>query len=754
MIRLSARFLLMAVLCLFLLAGCSVKELIEDLNEFAQDNILDGLVPGDAAPPLPDLPGGGEEPLPGPAGAGDDDDDDNDNNDNDNDDNNDDDDNDDDDNDDNDTSAPLIDIVDGGLPGNDGTGVARLPNGTVYVTAVKEERLYLYARRAGLVSREWLASDAASPVLAVDVANRPHVAYRTTEETPRLIHMVKEDGVWRPSVVAEGIAKASPGLFVDPGGIPHVLFGSTDHGIVYAYLLDGAWVSETVESAATTSAHVSVAVDRRGAVHAAYAVAGEVTYALRDGSWNVTRLATGSIGSAHALRLGPDDQPRLAYRSGGALWLGVYDGATWQTDVVDNHDDAGRFASLAVDDQGVHHLVYADGVLSELRYASDDRGAFESFVVAASADEELGGWTDLSVGADGVLHAGYFATEGLGLAERDGDSWNLDYLDGSGVVGLYAAVAADAAGDTVAAYFDLTNHRLKLARRDGPDWNVEVVDQSADTGYYPSLALDDAGYVHVAYYDRDHARLMYTTNLLGPWTPLVVDGDGDTGLNPSLALDEAGRAHISYFSDAGFGTLRYATNRDGPWETITIDNAGDMGFYSDIVVSVDDTVRIAYADRTHGAVKLAENVGGVWKTEVVDASQFSGAYVNLLVDNTGATHLVYRAELTGALRYARRDAGDSTWRPETIATPGLYFSPAAALDAQGVVHVMYYLAAPSQVMHAWGVAGVWSEEIFDVGPVLSGGVDLEIDAAGWLHVAYGGSASLKIGLRHSGKQWK
>ncbi len=723
--------------CCGALTGCSVKELIEDFNEFVQDNLLDDLAP---EAPSSDYGDGGDDDD----DNDDDDDDDNDNNDNDDDNN----DNDNDDNDDDTALTPLIEIVDGGLPGNDGTSVARLPNGTAFVAAAKEGVLTIYTVLGNAMSREIIADNAASPAIAIDLAGRLHLAFRTTDEPTRVIHAVKEDGVWSPSVVGVDTGMVAPGLFLDEGDSPHVAFAQAGLGVAYAYRIDGTWQVEPVEgSLENAGRHFSLAIDAGGTPHLAYALDGIVKYATRTAKgWQATAFCAGGVESAHALRLGPSGRPQVAFRADDSLRLGVFDGIAWQYEQIDTAEQTGRFASLFVDAEGSRHVVYANPDRNELRYATDASGDWEALTVFTASTGEAGTWTALVRGEDAVLYAAFFATEGLGLATGDGGAWDVRLLDGGGTVGLYAAVAADEGGNPHAAYFDLTHRRLKYARKTGIDWSLEVVDQSADLGYYPSLAVDAAGFAHIAYYDRDHGDLRYTTNLLGPWTAIVVDAADDVGLNPALVLDAGDRVHITYFSAIGFGTLSYATNADGPWRTEIVDAAGDMGFYSSLAVDAAGAAHVAYQDRTAGAVLYATNESGLWAISSVDASGTAGAYVNLLLDEGGGAHLIYRAEATGALRYAHRGPDDTFWQRETIDTPGLFFSPSAIIDAGGVLHLIYYLADPPQVVYVWGASGAWTQATLDTGPVLSGVTSLAIDSAGWLHAAYAGSSSLKAAL--------
>jgi hypothetical protein len=65
--------------------------------------------------------------------------------------------------------------------------------------------------------------------------------------------------------------------------------------------------------------------------------------------------------------------------------------------------------------------------------------------------------------------------------------------------------------------------------------------------------------------------------------------------------------------------------------------------------------------------------------------------------------------------------------------------------------VSYYDAAAARVVYAWGYPGVWNQRIVEVTSCAGGRTSLALDATGWVHLAYGGPASLRYALFPAGE---
>lgn len=737
--------LLLAVLLVLLLGGtaCSCRDLAEAFNEAAADNLLDDLIPGSDDPS--DSSASDDDAM-------DEDDDDaspvaDDDNDNDDNDDTSPDSDDDDDNDDTVTTA-ANEIVDGGLPGADGTALVRLADDSLLAAAAKENRVYLYSITGQTVAREELFLNATAPALAVAAGGAVHLAYVSPGE-PAVLHYARRlDGEWYDEGIGSAADHTRPSLVVDDRHAAHLSYLDGAERLVYAVDTGEEWSVQIVDEREGIEAFSSLALDSAGAPRLAYTRYDRLLVAgLTDGVWENEQVAeSGEVGS---LSFDATSREVLVYHDPAALDLKLArrTDAGWTSETIDAGPNVGGYASQCVNDRGDRFVAYYDDGNEALRLATDRDGAWSTTVIASGND--LGKYTAVTPDATGEPAIVFYAEEGLGLAETVDGEGNLRWLDGGGIVGLYASLAVDGDGEPHIAYFDLTHQRLKYARRRGVAWDLQVVDQSADTGYYPSLAVDADGYAHIAYYNRDDGDLMYAGNVLGAWVSLVVAEEGDVGFHPSLALNDAGRAFVSYYDSSG-GGLQLADNAFGNWRIEDLEDGGDTGFYSALGLAGDGAVHLAYLDRACDCLRHATGNNGHWLIETVDAADEPGSYVDLYLDARERLHLAYRAALTGELRYAVREETDGEWLVETVAAPGVFYDPSLVVADNDEVQILFFQSEPAQMVLVWGGPGMWQETTLDAGASVSGYTSLAVDTAGWLHAAYAGAASLKYALFRSG----
>ncbi len=709
----SQAFRLLACgVALLLVTGCDFNGLLDKWGKAYGERLLDRLAPN----------AGLNQP---PA-------DDDDNNDNDN---------------DNDSSPPEAqsEIIDGGRPGIDGVAVVREADGTLVFAAAKEGRLTLYFPTGGGAPAQEIAETAQAPALAADSHGHLHVAYvdNADPNALRIAYGNNAAGAWAfVDVGATSAGQPRVSLAVDATENAHVTFPGADSRLVYATNQTGAWTTEPVDAAGPAAPISAIGLTAAGAPVAAYVRNNALYYAAKtsDG-WAVQSVASpAALGSPRALALASAGAAITYYDAQApGLRLAAQAGGTWQIIDVDDGAGVGGAASLALDDRGSFHIAYRDAAAQALKHATNAGGTWAATVAASGAD--VGAQTDIAA-AGGATNICFYGTPGLGWAQRANAGWTLDLLDSGGVVGLYASLALDAEGAPHIAYFDLTNKRLKYAEQLGAEWVIEVVDETGDTGYWPSLAVDAGGFAYIAYHDQAVGSLRFASNVLGGWVTITVDAGPDVGLHPSLALDAAGRACIVYY-DAGAQELKYATDAGGVWSTERLPDAGDIGYYTSIAVDAGGTVRAAYADLTHDALKFAEGGFGGWQFTTVDASGGSGSYNSLAVGADGGVRIAYVAAQAGELRFASRPAAGGPWTTETIAGPGPFTYPSLALDDAETAQLAYFDAGAARAMYVWGGPGAWNQAVIDNGPDAGGRTSLALDAAGWVHVAYAGAASLR-----------
>jgi len=274
------------------------------------------------------------------------------------------------------------------------------------------------------------------------------------------------------------------------------------------------------------------------------------------------------VGQGADLAIAPDGTLHLAYydADAGALRYARRDARGWSVTVVDDEDDAGRFASLALDGQGWPRVAYAAGRTDsarELRLArassrgwsveridGDGVGRYASLVLVGDA-ERIAYYDESRAPSDDDEETESQPRRQLKLAARGAGGWGLSVVDDGQWtdptaarleplkldVGRWASAAADPSGRLAIAYHDATRGLLLLAHtdaerrviaaadreeRDGTTF-LELVDGAPDghlVGQFASLVFDAAGRLRIVYQDST------TLDLRGAWREAVTEADG------------------------------------------------------------------------------------------------------------------------------------------------------------------------------------------------------------------------------------
>ena len=326
----------------------------------------------------------------------------------------------------------------------------------------------------------------------------------------------------------------------------------------------------------------------------------------------------------------------------------------------------------------------------------------------------------------------------------DGQDQNCDGLDG-----------VDADGDDVASVTsggtdcDDENAEVYPAHGDtvgdGVDNNCDGIDGvDADQDGYAGVASggtdcadDDAGVNPAAV---DYVTGYCTSSSV---TTAVVDGTGQPGFYASLVVDASNVSHVAYYEQQ-LKNLKYANDSTGEWFPANADFADDVGKYAALAQAPDGSLRVAYQDTTHGTLEFATNAGGTWAVSTIhsDAAGAVGKGVDLALDAGGKSHVVFGDAAQNRVAYATDASG--AWVVETVAV-GTTSNVAIALLPSGQPVVFFHDAAASMLKLATrGAAGAWTvEEVFPASGYTDAGrgLDLGVDGAGTLHLAFAATAN-------------
>jgi len=389
----------------------------------------------------------------------------------------------------------------------------------------------------------------------------------------------------------------------------------------------------------------------------------------------------------------------------------LYHAAGGQKETVDPADGVGRYASVAIDTNGVLHVSYFDDTFNDLKYATDASGTWTVETVDSPGD--VGRYSSIAVDSNGVAHIAYYdASNGaLKHASNPSGAWVIETVD-AGSVGRYACIAVDKADKLHISYYDAANQDLKYANDISGNWTLKTVDSDGDVGQYSSIAVEDDGHAHISYYDASNVLPKYASNVSENWVPKPVDSADSGGSYTSIAVDGDGHAHISYHAwflddsvpDAPTYTayLRYAvSDGSGGWDRTNVESSSqdsDLGLYTSIFVAgsgLSQEVHISYlgTDRTlryaDYAIHHPPDPTPDWQKKDIDECRAVGTYTSLALDSADYVHISYVDQSANKLRYANNTGGAWAFDDVDDVSP-LIGATSLALDAADKAHISYF----------------------------------------------------------------
>lgn len=427
--------------------------------------------------------------------------------------------------------------------------------------------------------------------------------------------------------------------------------------------------------------------------------------------WTIELVEDGklfSFMSDHSIATDFVGNPHFAYGQ-DHLYYAYFDGSAWQSEVVDNDNDVGKYASIALDSLDRPHISYYDSKNQNLKYAH---------------------WV--------------------------GNSWIITIIDTEGDVGIGGTIALDQADNPHISYYDNTNNQLKYAFWTGQNWDYQTVSSG---GSRSSLAIDTVGIPHIAY---GSGNIFYARPVNGVWEveniqdPVFPDADYDS---PSLALDSENHPHIVYdFSipNTTIDNLRYVYWTGTSWQRQVIDsNSSSSGISLD--VDDNDNWHVSYYNGVNGSLRYASNANGGISQTIDSFIRLQGNILpvstSLVTDNDNTPHLVYHDIYRHQLKYIRLLSDGSPIEVIDQANNlGQYTS--LVIGNESLLLVGYYDGFANDLKFASSENGVW--DIQTLQGETAGGSSLAIDSNGYPHISYygGSSQARELHVSHwNGSTW-
>lgn len=312
--------------------------------------------------------------------------------------------------------------------------------------------------------------------LAIDSANRPHIAFQNVETGEINYAYRDQTGSWSvENLVSYNIKGSFVALALDSNDHPVVCYfnlsmspGSA--GLSCAFFEDSGWRHDVVDDSSWSGSYVSISIDSLDRPHLAYVgTERSLVYSWLDGhAWNKTVIRTRDEGPVQwvSLDLDSNDAPHIATTSflpEHGLWYYRLNKTKWEKEAIDPSTRPGAIFSMVLDSSDLPHLVYGDTWEKVPLYVYNDGSVWHFRHVGYEAKSLRGSFT---LDSNQNPHVAY----------EDYDSWNL----------RYACV-------------------------EGGLWKKEVVDAEGLVGFEPYLALDSNSIPSISYLDLTDWVLMYAT---------------------------------------------------------------------------------------------------------------------------------------------------------------------------------------------------------------------------------------------------
>jgi hypothetical protein len=339
-----------------------------------------------------------------------------------------------------------------------------------------------------------------------------------------------ENLIWDDFTVDFPVTGQLSSIALEPGGRPHIAYRDLVNGLLkYGRKNDNnSWTVWTVDRAEKVGWGVALALDAASNPHISY-------YFSRSGG-----VELGEVRHAKGTCT-PDGQSAQCRFIRSVIETRIQ-----------NPLEANSTA-IAVDTNGVPHVVYVDNTNDKLKWARKLAGSTTWDITNVTTIE--GGNVSLALDANNFPHIAFTdtATDQLKYVRVFCQfiicGWSFETIAAGGTM---PSLRRAADGKVHVAYFDFAGGAVRYAVRScgasscSGSWSLQLVGTSA-VGFFPGLALDGAGAPHVSFV-RDRpgtAELIYARRGKFGWNQEVADVDVAVSASTSIAVDATNHRHIS-----------------------------------------------------------------------------------------------------------------------------------------------------------------------------------------------------------------
>jgi hypothetical protein len=310
--------------------------------------------------------------------------------------------------------------------------------------------------------------------------------------------------------------------------------------------------------------------DKKGTRHIAFQDSkGTLKYAFESGqNWGLVSLDTDDeVGSNLSLALDKEDNFHISYLDLKWTRLKYATNSSGNTAItVIEQGLVGWFTSLAIDKSGRIHVAYRDTKHGTTRYATCTKNCqLTSAWSLEDVDDEgdAGKFASITVDDEGTPYVAYTVIDQneFRVAHKKDGIWKIETVVAGGPAGWCTSVTVGPKGNFYMSYMDKVDGMLRFGSRVDGLWRTEPI-ASAPIGKYvgqkSSIALDNFGRVHVAWSDDSGLGVRYAWCPVlcdglccNAWGHMVLDSEVPIGSGVSLALDKLDRPHVAYVTGKG-----------------------------------------------------------------------------------------------------------------------------------------------------------------------------------------------------------
>jgi hypothetical protein len=579
--------------------------------------------------------------------------------------------------------------------------------------------------------------------IALDSKENIHISYHYNTSN-NLRYATNESGSWvYTDIDTDTNVGEQTSIAVDSKDFIHISYHDvTNTSLKYATNSSGSWSTSTIVSGSNSyGRYSSLVLDSDDNVYIAHLDSTDFDVELatnESGSWTNSTISGTVVGSAHiSLAIDLDDNLHLIWAlAAGHMWYGTNTGGSWAFEAFAGTGSAfgGLTRSIVTDAKNKVHICYRDSDFTELRYATNLSGAWESITVDNSGN--IGVHCSIAMDNLGIVHISHYdVTDGqLRYSNVFTYPWKTDRPDTSGNKTYYPDVAVDSNGRSHLSYMDTINSDLIYATNQDGSWQTTAIDSTGNVGNFSSIAVDSNDFIHISYYDQTNTALKYITNASGSWKDYTLDSTDTTGRLTSLGIDSKDFIHIAYL-DYTNAQLKYITNASGSWVDTSIYSSG-TATRAGISLDIDNSDNIHIAHYYNHNLYYSTNSSGSWVTTAVDTPvlpAYTGIDPALAVDSNGFVHISYQ---NGKDMYYITNASGSLVKTE-IEVAGISGDDSdIAIDENDKVHIIYSNTDLEDLHYATNTAGYWRVSSIDVTGSVGTNCAVTIDHLGRIHTVY------------------